>query len=96
MKMIYFLSFNSMPLSSFLDLIKFGRYIEMPSMSVMDDYETYGNAMSRKEFLLAIASVLEDKMIEEVTISPFFFIVVDEFTDKALESHDYLCHLLGE
>ena len=87
MKMIYFLSFNSMPLSSFPHIIKFRRYMEMPSMSAIDDYGTYIYAISRREFLLAIASVLEDKMIEEVTTSTFFSIMVDKFIDRALELH---------
>ena len=85
MKMIYFLSFNSMLLSSFPNFIKFRRYMEMPNITTMDDYGTYGNAMSRRKFLLAIVSVFEDKMIEEVTTSPFFSIIVNTFTNRALE-----------
>ena len=34
-----------------------------------------------------IASVFEDKLIEKITTSPYFFIMVDESTDRALESH---------
>ena len=86
-KMICFLSFNSLPLSSFPNLFKFGRYLEMPSSSAKDDYGTYGNAMSGREFLLAISSVFEEKLIEEVTTSPFFSIIVDESIDRTLESH---------
>ena len=66
-KMNYLLYFNSMPLSSFLDLIKFEKCMEMPRMSAMDDHGTYESAVSERKFLLAIANVLEDKMIEEVT-----------------------------
>jgi hypothetical protein len=96
--MIYFLSLNSMSLSSFPDLIKFGRYMEMPSISAVNDYETYENAVSGREFLLAIVSVLEDKLIEEVNTSPFFSIMVDESTDRALESHliTYVTYLEGD
>ena len=61
-----------MPLSSFPDLIKFGRYMEMPSISAVNDYGTYENAVSDREFLLTMASVLEDKLIEEFNTSPFF------------------------
>ncbi len=97
-KMIYFLSLNNMHLSFFLDLIKFGRYMKMPNISVVNDYGTYENAVSGREFLLAIASVLEDKLIEEVNISPFFSIMVDESTDRALESHliTYVIYLKGD
>ena len=87
MKMIYILAFNSMPLSSFPNLIQFGRFMDMPSIGAIDEYGTYSNAVSRREFLLAIANVLEDKLIEEVTTSPYFSIMVDESTDRALESH---------
>ena len=86
-KMIYFLAFNSIPLSSFPNLIQFRRSMDMPSISAINHYETYGNAISGREFLLAIASVLEDKLIEEVTTSPFFSIMLDESTNRALESH---------
>jgi hypothetical protein len=98
MKMIYFLSLNNMSLSSFPDLIKFRRYMEMPSISAVNDYGTYENAISDREFLLAIASVLEDKLIEEVNTSPFFFIMVDESTDKTLKSHliSYVTYLEGD
>jgi len=98
MKMIYFLSLNSMSLSSFTDLIKFGRYMEMPNISAVNDYGTYENAVSGREFLLAIASVLEEKLIEEVNTSQFFFIMVDESTDRALESHliTYVTYLEGD
>ena len=71
MKMIYFLSLNNMPIFSFYDLIKFRRYMKMSSISAVNDYRTYKNAVLDMEFLLAIASVLEDKLIEEVNTSPF-------------------------
>ena len=98
MKMIYFLAFNSMPLSSFPNLLQFGRFMDMPSIGAIDEYGTYSNAVSGREFLLAIASVLEDKLIEEVTTSPYFSIMVDESTDRALESHliTYVTYLANE
>ena len=68
--------------------------MEMSSTNAIDDYRTYRNAVSMRECLPASATVVEDKLIEEVTISPFLSIMVDESTDKALESHsidDYLC-----
>ena len=37
MKMIYFLAFNSMPLSSFPNLIQFGRFMDMPSIGAIDE-----------------------------------------------------------
>jgi hypothetical protein len=98
MKMIYFLSLNSMSLSSFSDLIKFGRYMEMPNISAVNDYGTYENTVSGRKFLLAIASVLEDKLIEEVNTSLFFFIMVDESTDRVLELYliTYVTYLEGD
>ena len=98
MKMIYFLAFNSMPLSSFPNLLQFGRFMDMPSIGAIDEYGTYSNAVSGREFLLAIASVLEDKLIEEVTTSLYFSIMVDESTNRALESHliTYVTYLANE
>ena len=98
MKMIYFLAFNSMPLSSFPNLLQFGRFMDMPSIGAIDEYGTYSNAISGREFLLAIASVLEDKLIEEVTTYLYFSIMVDESTDRALESHliTYVTYLANE
>ena len=62
----------------------------MSSTNAIDDYTTNGNAISMRECLLASASVVEDKLIEEVTISSFFSIMVDESTDKTLESHSII------
>ena len=61
--------------------------MEMLSISAMDDYEIYRNVVFGREFLLAITSVLEDKLIKEVITCSFFFIMVDEFIDKASELH---------
>ena len=74
MKMIYFLSLNNMPIFSFYDLIKFRRYMKMSSISAVNDYRTYKNAVLDMEFPLAIASVLEDKLIEEINTSSFFLL----------------------
>ena len=68
------------------------------SIGSIDEYRTYSNAISRREFLLAIASVLEDKLIEEVTNSLYFSIMVDESIDRALESHliTYVTYLAND
>ena len=50
--------------------------MEMLSIGTINDYGTYRNAISRREFLLAIVSILKDKLIEEVNISLFFPIIV--------------------
>ena len=70
----------------------------MSLVLAVNDYGTYENAVSGREFLLAIASVLEDKLIEEVNTSSFFSIMVDESTDRALESHliTYVTYLEGD
>jgi len=72
--------------------------MEKQNISAVNDYGTYENAVSGREFLLAIASVLEEKLIEEVNTSQFFFIIVDESTDRALESHliTYVTYLEGD
>ena len=72
--------------------------MDMPSIGAIDEYRTYSNAVSGRKFLLAIASVLKDKLIEEVTTSPYFSIMVDESTDIALESHliTYVTYLAND
>ena len=72
--------------------------MEMPNICAVNDYGTYENVVSGREFLLAIASVLEEKLIEEVNTSSFFSIMVDESTDRALESHliTYVTYLEGD
>ena len=65
--------------------------MEMPSISVVNDYGTYENVAFGREFLLAIASVIEEKLIDKVTISPFFSIMLNEFTNRTLESHLIIC-----
>ena len=61
--------------------------MEIPIINALDDYWTFGNAMSKRKFLLAISSVLKDKLIEKVTTSLFFTIMVDESIDRTLKSH---------
>ena len=69
--------------------------MEMPNISVMNDYKTYGNGLFERKNLSTIASIFEDKLIEEVTNSPFFSIILDESTNGALEQHliIYVTHL---
>ena len=48
---------------------------------------TYTNAISGREFLIAIAQHLESNQVEEKRTSPFFSLILDESIDRALESH---------
>jgi len=60
-----------------LKYIKIGRVLEVPNIFLLKCYRRYANAKSTKEFLLTIANVLENTIIEEVTTSPYFFFNVE-------------------
>lgn len=72
--------------------------MEFGRLPTIEDYGTYTNAVSEREFLLAIAQNIEALHLEEVKKGPCFSLLLDESTERSLESHVivYLslsCHL---
>ena len=56
-------------------------------MPLSNEYSSYINNTSGKEFLLAAKEVYWEKLKAEICSSPFYSISVDESTNKTMEEH---------
>jgi hypothetical protein len=101
MKCMYFIMLNCLPMSCYTSMCNFAKSMEFGGLPIIEDYGTYTNAVSGREFVLAIAQNIEAFHLEEVKNSPCFsLLLLDESTDRSLESHVivYLslsCHCLS-
>ena len=87
MKFMYFIVLNCLPMSCYITMCNFAKDMDFGGLPTVNDYATYGNAVSGKEFVTAISQHIESKQIEEVRSSPCFSLLLDESTDRTLESH---------
>ena len=56
-------------------------------MPLSNEYSSYINNTSGKEFLLAAKEVYWENLKVEICSSPFYSILVNERTDKTMEQH---------
>jgi hypothetical protein len=68
-------------------MCNFAKDMDFGGLSGTNDYTTYGNAVSRREFVIVISQHIEIKQVEEVRSSLCFSLLLDESTDRTLESH---------
>ena len=61
MKLVYWLSTNCFPLASYPPLCDLARDLQVEKMPKQDDYGTYTNEVSGREFLLALSTYVEVK-----------------------------------
>ena len=87
METMYFVAVRDLPLELYKDLCDLHRYKETPNMPLTNEYSSYVNITSGKEFLTAAKEVYWEKLKEEICSSPFYSILVDESTDKTMEQH---------
>jgi hypothetical protein len=59
MKLVYWIACNGFPLASYPELCNLARIVGVQGMPAQDDYGTYTNQVSGKEFLLSISDYLE-------------------------------------
>ena len=69
------------------DLCDLHRYKGTPNMALTNEYFSYINITSGKEFLLLAKEVYWEKLKEEICSIPFYSILVDERTNKKMEQH---------
>ena len=68
-------------------MCNFAKEMDFGGLPGSKDYATYANAISGREFVIAIAQHIESNQVEEVRNSPCYSLLLDESTDRALESH---------
>ena len=95
MEMVYFCSCHNIALAKYLDLLKFQQYRGTPNIPLRDEYSTYTNPISGKEFLLAIKEYFWKKITNELLGSPYVSLLIDESMDCTLKQHliIYVCFL---
>lgn len=87
MKFMYFIALNCLPMSCYTSMCNFAKDMDFGGLPGTNDYATYGNAVSGREFVTAISQHIESKQVEEVRSSPCFSLLLDESIDRSLESH---------
>lgn len=87
MKLMLFVARQDWAISSYEDLCKLAQDLTVPNMPVTTDYGTYISGYGGFEFLSAISAYLMHDMCSKVRESPFFSVLIDESTDRALEKH---------
>jgi hypothetical protein len=87
MKFMYFIVLNCLPVSCYTSMCNFAKDMDFGGLPGTNDYATYANAVSGREFVIAISQHIESKQVEEVRNSPCFSLFLDESTDRTLESH---------
>ncbi|MCO5578402.1 hypothetical protein L7F22_032243 [Adiantum nelumboides] len=87
MKLAYFIAKQDLAIMKYEALCELAYDLDVKEMPVRKDYSSYTNFMAGKEFLQAIADYVEANQRQELLASPFFTIMVDETTDRALEKH---------
>ena len=87
MKFMYFIVLNCLPISCYTSMCNFAKEMDFGGLPGSKDCATYANAISGREFVIAIAQHIESNHVEEVRNSPCYSLLLDESTDRALESH---------
>ena len=87
MKFMYFIVLNCLPMSYYTSMCNFAEEMDFGGLLGSKDYATYANAILRRKFVIAIAQHIESNQVEEVRNSPCYSLLLDESTDRALESH---------
>ena len=87
MKFIYFIVFNCLTMSCYTSMCNFTKEMDFGGLLGSKDYATYANAILGREFMIVIAQLIESNQVKEVRNSPCYSLLLDESTDRALESH---------
>jgi hypothetical protein len=87
MKFMYFIVCNCFLVSYYTSMCKFAKDMDFGGLSGTNVYATYGNAVSGREYVTAIFQHIESKQEEEAMSILCFSLLLDESTDRTLESH---------
>ncbi|MCO5570222.1 hypothetical protein L7F22_023940 [Adiantum nelumboides] len=92
---MYFVVQHGGPMELFEKLCLHQIEQRLPNMPTCVDYGTYLNSNSGMEFVQAIRDILWNALCKEIQGSPWYFVMVDDSTDRGKEGHlivyvDYL------
>ncbi|MCO5613014.1 hypothetical protein L7F22_067287 [Adiantum nelumboides] len=74
-------------IESFEHACKFHVFMGTPQMPLLNEYSSYTNANTGKEFLKAMHQVYWERLRDDICKSPYFSIMVDESMDRQYEKH---------
>lgn len=68
-------------------MCNFAKDMDFGALSDINDYATYGNAVSGREFVTVISQHTESKQVEEVRSNLYFSLFLNNSTYRTLESY---------
>jgi len=95
---MYFVAIHDLPLEVYKPICDLNRYKNTPHMPLTDEYSSYTNTTSGKDFLEAAKEVYWKKLKDEIFQSPYYSLLVDESTDRTMVQHliIYITYLTNE
>ncbi|KAH7294328.1 hypothetical protein KP509_28G067100 [Ceratopteris richardii] len=87
MKLAYFFGKQDMALTKYEAICDLAYALDVKDMPLRKDYSSYTNLMAGKDFITSISNYLEVEQKSLVDKSPFYALMLDESTDRALEKH---------
>eukprot|EP01018_Ginkgo_biloba_P029271 Gb_13695 [translate_table: standard] len=87
MENMYTVAINDLPMEVYKVLCDLCKYKGAPNNSLTNEYSSYTNVTSGKEFLQVAKEVYFAQLKTEIYRSPFYSILIDESTDRTLEQH---------
>ena len=86
-KFMCFIVLNCLLVSSYTSMCNFAKGTDFGGLLGTKDYATFANAVSRREFVITIAQHIESNLEKGVRNSPCFSLLLNESTNRALESY---------
>ena len=87
MKLGHFITKEDLAVRKYNKLCDLAYALEVESMHVKDDYSSYTNVIAGKELVFCISQYPQEVQLKKLNQSPFYGLMVDETTDRALEKH---------
>ncbi|MCO5567614.1 hypothetical protein L7F22_021308 [Adiantum nelumboides] len=87
MKLMYFIAKEDLACKKYKKLCDLAYALDVQAMPVKNDYSAYTNVMAGKDFVSCISEYLQTIQLGQVKQSPFYSLMIDETTDRAMEKH---------
>ena len=86
-KLVHIYACNDIPSEKCAKQCKLQRELGTPNALASNEYGAFANAISAREFLMAIKNHTRKHLYDEIHGSPYFSILIDEVTSRTLEKH---------
>jgi hypothetical protein len=87
MKFMYFIVLYCLHVSCYKFMCNFAKNMDFGGLLGTNDYTTYGNTVSEKEFINVISQHIKSKQVEEVRSNYCFSLFLEESTYRTFECH---------